>query len=569
MGDERIKTPSNNNWDLRVISSIAVEAQNNRTWVTWSRPLGTSTVMPAQLNPKFYAFRQRAALFGYNAIDPHLLDQKNLTLPTNALVSDGDWNFQIVDLSASSLIDVDQAYPKIVPKGWIALIMPDQKTARSPAGKVSLYRVSSVTTISRSNFGASSKITRVAVHSNANLAGYYTNTRQTSALVQSEELQVAQQPLTYPLYGKFVDLDNLRPDLVGATVIAISGNRQKLSVNKKVTLSFVPDDGTSPVDLESGNLLTLTDPVPLPPPDNNGVFPDWDSAATVIDLYVEDQNGRTGTIQAALKNFTLVPSDKKDPVVGEYAIVSSVNSPTNPYPHTQIELQSSLAHCYDRTTAKLNANVGLATHGQSVADILGNGNASSPNQYFALKQSPLTFTQAPTPTGRQSTLQVKVNAVTWKEKPSLYNQGSSEETYSTLNQSDGTTDVLFGDGIEGALLPTGQNNVQANYRVGSGSAGNVGPGTLTTLMDRPLGVSGVTNPEAATGGQDAQSIDDIRSNAPQTVLTLGRAVSITDYQSYASTFAGISKAFALWIPSGPGRGVFLTVAGVDGVALPP
>ena len=86
-------------------------------------------------------------------------------------------------------------------------------------------------------------------------------------------------------------------------------------------------------------------------------------------------------------------------------------------------------------------------------------------------------------------------------------------------------------------------------------------------MDRPLGVSAVTNPQNATGGQDPQSIGDIRINAPQSVLTLGRAVSIVDYQNYAATFAGIAKASAIWIPSGPGRGVFITVAGVDGEAL--
>jgi len=45
--------------------------------------------------------------------------------------------------------------------------------------------------------------------------------------------------------------------------------------------------------------------------------------------------------------------------------------------------------------------------------------------------------------------------------------------------------------------------------------------------------------------------------------------TITDYQNYAATFAGIAKAFAIWIPSGPSRGVFLTVAGAGGVALPP
>src|SRR5690349_23420048 len=87
-------------------------------------------------------------------------------------------------------------------------------------------------------------------------------------------------------------------------------------------------------------------------------------------------------------------------------------------------------------------------------------------------------------------------------------------------------------------------------------------------MDRPLGVSGVNNPQAATGGQDPQSVDDIRSNAPLSVLTLGRAVSITDYQNFAQSFAGIAKAHAIWIPSGPGRGVFLTVAAAGGAALP-
>src|SRR5262249_48732176 len=92
--------------------------------------------------------------------------------------------------------------------------------------------------------------------------------------------------------------------------------------------------------------------------------------------------------------------------------------------------------------------------------------------------------------------------------------------------------------------------------------------SITTLMDRPLGVSGVNNPQAATGGQDTQSVDDIRVNAPVSVLTLGRAVSITDYQNFARSFAGIAKAHAIWIPSGPGRGVFITVAGAGGSALP-
>jgi predicted phage baseplate assembly protein len=164
---------------------------------------------------------------------------------------------------------------------------------------------------------------------------------------------------------------------------------------------------------------------------------------------------------------------------------------------------------------------------------------------------------------------VTANGVAWTEAPSLYQQAPSARVFSTLNQPNGNTDILFGDGVEGSTLPTGQNNVQANYRVGVGLSGNVTAGSITTLVDRPLGVSGVNNPQAATGGQDAQSVEDIRANAPLSVLTLGRAVSITDYQNFAQAFAGIAKAYAIWIPSGPGRGVFLTVAAAGGSPLPP
>ena len=126
----------------------------------------------------------------------------------------------------------------------------------------------------------------------------------------------------------------------------------------------------------------------------------------------------------------------------------------------------------------------------------------------------MTYIQAPTPSGMQSTLQVRVNGAAWSEVVTLYQQPSTARVFATLNESDGTTDVHFGGDGEGSLLPTGQNNLIANYRIGAGAAGNVAAGAITTLMDRPLGVSGVTNPQSATGGQDPQSVDDIRVQQP-------------------------------------------------------
>ena len=101
------------------------------------------------------------------------------------------------------------------------------------------------------------------------------------------------------------------------------------------------------------------------------------------------------------------------------------------------------------------------------------------------------------------------------------------------------------------------------------SAGNVAAGSITTLIDRPLGVSGVSNP----AGGDRRAGRAVGRRHPHQRAALradsGARGSITDYQNFAASFAGIAKAYAIWIPSGPGRGVFLTVAAAGGSALPP
>ena len=574
VGDDRLQ--HSQRWDVRLVSSVQPDSVNQRTLVTWSEGLGGRGSGPAQQNPKFFALRQRASLFGYNAMTPMLLAARTLrTLQHSGLVttaSPPDWDFDQSGLGEESLVDLDAVYSKLVTGGWLVLIHPDVDTLRSPAGFVSLYRLNSVTSITRSDYGISAKISRVMTDTDTNLSEYYDETRSTSILTQSEILTVAEQPLDHPLYGTFLDLEVLRPDLTGVTAVAITGRSQKITVNlpnpDATPLAFVPDDDpTSTVTLKQGDTLTLLQPPDLFNPD--GSIPHWSTSTTTVTLAVSDANGRVGTVSAALSDFTLTLSTTKDPVVQEAALVSSVSLVARPFPHTRILLQNPLLNCYDRTLTTVNANVGAATAGAPVTELLGSGAAATPNQQFALKQSPLTYIQVPTPTGSLSTLQVRANGVAWTAVPTLYNQAPTAQVFTTLNLPGGTPQVEFGDGVEGSTLPTGQSNIQASYRIGIGAAGNVSAGAVTTLIDRPLGVSGVINPAPATGGQDPQSIDDIRANAPLSVLTLGRAVSITDYQNFAATFAGIAKAYAIWIPNGADRGVFLTVAGSGGAALPP
>jgi hypothetical protein len=52
------------------------------------------------------------------------------------------------------------------------------------------------------------------------------------------------------------------------------------------------------------------------------------------------------------------------------------------------------------------------------------------------------------------------------------------------------------------------------------------------------------------------------------VLTLGRVVSLRDYEDFARTFAGLDKAHAVWTWAAGARGVYVTVAGADGAEVP-
>ena len=98
--------------------------------------------------------------------------------------------------------------------------------------------------------------------------------------------------------------------------------------------------------------------------------------------------------------------------------------------------------------------------------------------------------------------------------------------------------------------------------------GQVGAQTLSLLSNRPLGVRSVINPLAAGGAEDPASIDDARQNAPLTVRTIDRVVSVSDVEDFAQTFAGIGKAQSRLLWNGSAQIVQLTVGGADGQPIP-
>lgn len=234
---------------------------------------------------------------------------------------------------------------------------------------------------------------------------------------------------------------------------------------------------------------------------------------------------------------------------------------------TTLTFQSALAHPYIRTTVRISGNVAAATHGESRSELLGSGDGRVPFQKFSLRQPPLTYISAPTPSGGQSTLEVRVNDQLWDEVATLYDHGPTERIYVTRRDDDGKTTIQFGDGVTGARLPTGRQNVRAAYRQGIGAVGLVKASQLSLLMTKPAGVREVTNSVDAAGAADPEMLEDIRRNAALTLRTLDRIVSLQDYEDFAAAFSGVSKALATSTWTGHRRGVLLTVAGTDGAVV--
>ena len=210
------------------------------------------------------------------------------------------------------------------------------------------------------------------------------------------------------------------------------------------------------------------------------------------------------------------------------------------------------------------------SRGKTVAnEILGSGNPQVPGQDFTLQQSPVTYQQDPASISGDnysSTVAVSVNGVRWSEVRSFYGQDRNAQIFLTREDEQGRTHVVFGDGVNGARLPTGVNNVVASYRYGAGAQAPA-PQTLTVILHPQPGLKSLGNPIPPTGGADADPPSRIRALAPRSVMTFDRAVSLDDYQAIAAGAPGVMQAKAEYVfdPLAQRPRVTLWVAGDAGI----
>jgi hypothetical protein len=532
VGDEYFRNGATGQWDFRILAEVAADNAHGRTRVSWQAPLaGIDAPQDPTAQTRVFALRRRAAVYGHNApawgsltvefranylaAFPELSAAPSASLeaaaasfavaaqpPTSAedgtaassdaagvsaraVVQPAQWTRFVISPRASS-VDLDAIYQELSAGSFVVLAKGASGRGFASRGTdryVELYSVSSVTEVSREEFAMAAKVTRLELDG-ANYAQFQRDVRGTSVFGQSEELQLAEYPVTSPIAGNRVPVDVAADGLLPGRRLLIRGTRVRDGVADVHGATLVA--ATAALDRASGTLLEIDPPLP-----------------------------------AALLRESVV----------------------------------------------VHGNVALASHGETVSQILGAGNAAAPFQRFELKQSPLTYRAAANELGAASELTVRVDDIAWRQRETLYAAAPKDRVFTLRTDEQGRDFVQFGNGVRGARLPSGVNNVRATYRKGLGTTGNLAADSLTQPTQRPLGLKGVSNPLPALGGTDPEPASEARQTMPLMTRTLGRAVSMLDYEDFARAFAGIAKARAqvLRLPAGPV--VAITIAGADNATI--
>ncbi len=297
--------------------------------------------------------------------------------------------------------------------------------------------------------------------------------------------------------------------------------------------------------------------------------------AVEIGRTVERDDFKAGTLifpDEIEEDRTLLLLDADDEpfmaTVKEPPTIEPASAADGDFCHLKVLVDSDTALALATRTAALLGNVARASHGETVTEeVLGDGDASTVFQRFTLKKSPLTYLPAASAKGTESTLELKVNGTRWKEVSELFGQAATAAAAELRQDDEGKSVVQFGDGGFGARLPTGSRNVLARYRVGSGLDGRVAADALTTLLQRPPGLAGATNPLPAEGGADPETLETSRLNAPRDVRTFGRIVSLQDFEDQVTLSGEVAKALATPVWDGLDKAIHLTVAGQEGASF--
>ncbi|MGZ4852037.1 MAG: putative baseplate assembly protein [Halobacteriota archaeon] len=214
-----------------------------------------------------------------------------------------------------------------------------------------------------------------------------------------------------------------------------------------------------------------------------------------------------------------------------------------------VDCPNGAASAWPPSLTALYVNATWASHAETLQDEPLGSSEGTPNQQFIFSKHPvmgetvwvnelsaLTADErralvTTEPTAVKGVYDADGNAtefwVKWNRVDHFLSSSPGDRNY-ILDPTSG--EISFGDGVAGRIPPIGTNNVRASYQTGGGKVGNVGAKEIASLKTSVQFIDGVTNPEPADGGADAESLDELKERGPQRLKNRGRAVMREDFE---------------------------------------
>lgn len=138
-----------------------------------------------------------------------------------------------------------------------------------------------------------------------------------------------------------------------------------------------------------------------------------------------------------------------------------------------------------------------------------------------------------------------VTTTTWNKTSTIVDITGTSKVFWVEENLDGKYQIVFGDDIIGKALTVG-NIVTVSYYASKGPDAN---GAQTFSLSGTVNgetTATVTTVTPAAGGQEKESIDSVRFNAPKYNATRNRAVTSEDYRSLIKANLAKAREVAVW-----------------------
>ena len=275
----------------------------------------------------------------------------------------------------------------------------------------------------------------------------------------------------------------------------------------------------------------------------------WNGEAWIATDVFSDS---TGGLNRSGEIVLMVPREHELLTLGSVAAFWIRVRLTTPQPHQPTYQATPIID--DLQVATIGATVRAEHASGSPAEVLGRSDGS-PGQEFKVTFPPVL----PRRTSETVRITDAGSSVEWFEVEDFSRSGATDHHF-VWDSATGI--VRFGPRIRypdgsvrqhGRIPRDGAEIAVTGYRYGGGSAGNVGARTLTALRSSVPYISGCVNMRGATGGVDAETVEEAKVRGPLTLRTGQRAVTAGDFERLTLE-SSIEVARARCLPAATGRG---------------